>query len=261
MSCGGSHSLFLTSECDVISCGNNRDGQCGFDPLECAETCTPFKVAAFDEVQISSVSAGHNHSLFLSLDGQVFASGSNQDLCIGAGEGFDRTQTPVFIESLSGHQVAQINANHASACITNQGELFLWGRGVWGDTAFPQQIHTISNPVVDISLGRSINVAIDSQGLAWSWGKNANGELGVGDCEQRTHPYPVLSLKGKTITKTLCGHNFAICLGNNIRKETGGNITNPPRPSIAGTNQDGKKKKALKKKRNAETRKRSMPRP
>ena len=69
ISCGGSHSLFLTSDHDVISCGNNRDGQCGFDPKECAKTNTPFKISAFDGVDITQLSAGYRHSLFLSSNG------------------------------------------------------------------------------------------------------------------------------------------------------------------------------------------------
>lgn len=80
VSCGGSHSLFLTSDHDVISCGNNTHGQCGFDPDECAQTSIPFKVAAFDGISVQSLSAGFDHSLYLSSDGKVYASGSNQEL-------------------------------------------------------------------------------------------------------------------------------------------------------------------------------------
>ena len=52
ISCGNAHSLFLTSETDVISCGNNLSGECGFDPTECSSTAVPFKVAAFDGIDI-----------------------------------------------------------------------------------------------------------------------------------------------------------------------------------------------------------------
>lgn len=95
----------------------------------------------------------------------------------------------------------------------------MWGRGIWGESPFPQQIMTISNPVTDVSLGREMGLAVDDQGIAWSWGTNANGELGVGDSEPRVHPFPLLNLKGKTVTKAHCGHNFSICLGNNVKKE------------------------------------------
>ena len=72
---------------------------------------------------------------------------------------------------------------------------------------------------MDVSLGREMGIAVDEQGLAWSWGPNQNGELGVGDTEPRVHPFPVLNLKGKMVSKAHCGHNFVICLGNNVSKE------------------------------------------
>jgi alpha-tubulin suppressor-like RCC1 family protein len=77
--------------------------------------------------------------------------------------------------------------------------------------------------VVDISLGNgSLGVAVDSKGMIWTWGKNDLGELGVGDFEPRIHPYPVLTLKGKTVTQVCCGAKFVIALGNNIKKEIPG---------------------------------------
>ncbi len=48
VSCGYKHSLFLTSDQDVISCGLNDFGQCGFDPNECNQTSTPYKIAGLD---------------------------------------------------------------------------------------------------------------------------------------------------------------------------------------------------------------------
>ena len=73
--------------------------------------------------------------------------------------------------------------------------------------------------MVDVSLGKSISTAIDDQGLAWAWGSNKNGEIGVGDYEPRVHPFPLLNLKGKTVTRVSCGDQFTICLGKKIKKE------------------------------------------
>ena len=188
--------------------------------MECSQTNTPFKVVAFDSVCVTQVSAGFEHSLFLSDDGQVFASGSNMDLQLGIGEcGFEKTQTPVVVSGLETERVVQVDSSFSSACITEKGELFMWGRGVQGDMPFPQKVLIIQNRVIDVSLGRDLGIAVDEQGLAWSWGLNSHGELGVGDNEPRIHPFPVLNLKGKLVSKAQCGHNFVVCLGNNIRKE------------------------------------------
>ena len=125
----------------------------------------------------------------------------------------------MLVNGLEHSRVVQVDAGLSSACVTDQGELYFWGRGIWGESPYPQKIMTISNPVVEMSLGHDMGVAVDDQGLAWSWGANTHGELGVGDNEPRVHPFPILSLKGKQISKAHCGNNFVICLGSNIRKD------------------------------------------
>jgi X-linked retinitis pigmentosa GTPase regulator len=72
---------------------------------------------------------------------------------------------------------------------------------------------TIANPVVNVSVGRSVSAALDDSGLLWAWGTNQNGELGVGDNEPRGHPFPILSLKGKKVTSVHCGDDYVMCLG------------------------------------------------
>lgn len=52
ISCGARHSLFLSAAGEVISCGSNAQGQCGFDKSECVQTFVPFKIAGLDNVDI-----------------------------------------------------------------------------------------------------------------------------------------------------------------------------------------------------------------
>ena len=120
----------------------------------------------------------------------------------------------MFVNIFENTRVIQVSAGLNSACITECGELFLWGRGVWGESPFPTKILAISNRVVDVSLGADLGVAVDDTGLAWGWGSNSHGELAVGDKEPRVHPFPLLNLKGKLISRVHCGHNFVICLGD-----------------------------------------------
>ena len=134
--------------------------------------------------------------MFITDNGQVFSCGSNVDLQLGVGDGFAKTKTPVHVSIFENTKIAKVEASHSSACITAEGELYLWGRGIWGESPFPIKLLTISNRVVDVSLGRDMNFAVDEEGLSWGWGENTHGELGVGDNEPRVHPYPILNLKG-----------------------------------------------------------------
>jgi X-linked retinitis pigmentosa GTPase regulator len=67
--------------------------------------------------------------------------------------------------------------------------------------------------VVEVSIGGCFGAALDREGMLWTWGSNANGELGLGDFEPRPHPFPVAHLKHKPVQKIACGGAFAIALG------------------------------------------------
>lgn len=68
----------------------------------------------------------------------------------------------------------------------------------------------------------TLGAAIDISGRLWTWGSNIAGELGIGDNEPKIHPYPVLSLKKKTVTHIACGSSFVVALGSNLKKELPG---------------------------------------
>ena len=103
--------------------------------------------------------------------------------------------------------------------MSEHGELYLWGRGVWGESAYPNKILAISNKVASVSLGGDLGVVVDETGLMWVWGSNMYGELAVGDKEPRVHPFPILNMNGKLVSQVQCGHGFVVCLGSHVRKE------------------------------------------
>lgn len=65
-------------------------------------------------------------------------------------------------------------------------------------------------------MGRSQGCALDETGLVWIWGANAQGELGVGDCEERSLPSPIVELKGCKVEQVQCGGSFSIGVGEKI---------------------------------------------
>jgi len=105
-------------------------------------------------------------------------------------------------------KVVKIAAGWQSACITEKGELC-----IWEISEQPMKSLTVTENVVDLSVGRTVAAAVDSKGMIWSWGTNEIGELGLGDSENRLHPSPMLALKSRKVTQVACGGNFAISLG------------------------------------------------
>ena len=68
----------------------------------------------------------------------MYTSGSNVDLQLGIGAAaFEKTQTPIYIEALDQIKVTQVEAGFVSACVSDLGQLYLWGRGIWGENPLP----------------------------------------------------------------------------------------------------------------------------
>jgi len=122
---------------------------------------------------------------------------------------------PVQIERLAG--ITQISCYHTSLAINDQGLLYLWGTGVYGEYLCPQNITSIPNAVISGQLRNGMGGVIDETGLIWVWGDNKKGELGVGDYSSRVHPYPLVNLKGKKVKDMALGNGFAIALGQNLK--------------------------------------------
>lgn len=112
--------------------------------------------------------------------------------------------------------IKKTSCGHNSSCVDSDGNLFIWGSGVFGEFLTPYKITLINTKVIDISLGNSFGAFIDSHNMLWTWGSNTSGELGVGDYDSRINPFPVVSLKEKKVMMVSCGGSYAISLGRSI---------------------------------------------
>ena len=91
------HSLFVDTKDSVWACGGNSAGQLGIPPV----LKSPLQqVAAFDNIPpIASISSLY-HSLFLDVEGDVWACGKNDCGQLGLGTVESTMHTPTKIESL-----------------------------------------------------------------------------------------------------------------------------------------------------------------
>jgi len=54
---------------------------------------------------------------------------------------------------------------------------------------------------------------LSRDGSLFCWGNNEVGQLGLGDCIQRTTPIRVDALEGKRVTSISTGKDFVLALG------------------------------------------------
>ncbi|CAI2380880.1 unnamed protein product [Moneuplotes crassus] len=260
VSCGANHTGCVTKAGKVFLWGQNKYGALGNDYGQDAPHPQLVDYISQYKIKAQKVSCGWYHTCILSTKGDVFLTGFLQqqsdqtfslihvpekcvDVSCGEKEvllltksGFvysiDLTNPdmmrPVKVKDLETEFIIKIDCNQYCAAITDEKVLYIWGESFLGNFKKPERIECIPKSVLDVSLGTSVSACIDSSGLIWTWGENTNGELGVGDFQPKSTPFPVMALQRKNVTKISCGGSFYIAIGKPIikRKNTRNKASN-----------------------------------
>ena len=151
VSAGGDHSLALGSDGNVYAWGNNDHGQLGNGTT--TERHAPVRVKTPDrstypdlpeDFTYLQVSAGALHSLALGSDGNVYAWGDNGNGKLGNGTTTNR-YTPVRVKTPDSKTYPDLPKDFT---------------------------------YLQVSAGYWHSLAVGSDGNAWAWGDNYNGQLG-----------------------------------------------------------------------------------
>lgn len=190
---GGTHSVVLTREGHVWTWGQP------WPPGDIKQISTPVRVQGLDSVRVIAVGAFHN--LALLDDGTVMAWGNNEYGQLGTGDTQPRSQ-PVAVQGLSDLNLVDIAAGgwHSTA-LTDDGEVYGWGRGEHGRLGFgddksskmvPQRVQLlVGEEVVQVSCGGTHSVALTRDGRMFSFGRGDHGRLGYGRKVTTGHPAQV----------------------------------------------------------------------
>ena len=113
--CGGEHSLFLSSNNNVYTCGHGYLGQLGLGNNK--NINKPTIVQSLTNKKIIEISAGWSHSLVLSSEGNIYSTGCNKYGELGIGKDFNKYNY-TWIKSLSNLNIKHISAGgHHSWCL------------------------------------------------------------------------------------------------------------------------------------------------
>ena len=207
------------------------------------------------------VSCGENHSLVLIHNGSLWACGYNGDLVLGVGSSVMGSNSPVQVKGEDGidylSNIVCFDAGwyHSLAC-DNTGTLWAWGtdskgqigNGSGGNSEYPQKVLGLNGSsylqdIVYVSAGRSgqHSLAIDSDGYAYSWGFNSNGQCGNGNNTDQQVPVRVITDSDNLLDNIVAvnaGVSHSLALASDGRVWEFGDNNNSNKAKLV-QNQDG----------------------
>ena len=235
-------------EDDTLRCwGKNDFGQVGVGGI--TDQGTPQSIS-FGGEKTKGMAIGRNYTCAVLANGSLRCWGDNEHGQLGIGGVSPSTVTlakkATSVQSGDGH----------SCTILEDKTLWCWGKndfgqvGVGGSLTFydlPQKVSRLGTKVTSVTVGQERTCAILDDDTLWCWGKNNEGQVGVGNTSNVTTPTQV-SLGGAVDSVKLGGlHTCALladeslkCWGDNDEGQVGvGDTTDyntPQSISFSGTN-------------------------
>ena len=219
VSCGEIHTVIIDIEDNVWTFGWNEYGQLGLGDNK--DRNQPTQVL---NMKAHQVSAGDNHTVIIDLENNVWTCGWNGNGQLGLGNNKNRKK-PTKIPKIKAKQVST-GGDH-TVIIDLENNVWTFGSNGFGQLGLgenetrtsvcePTQVPNIK--AHQVSAGGYHTVIIDLNSNVWTCGDNDEGQLGLGDNENRTSvsaPTQVPNLKGKEVS-TGAGHTVIIDLEKNI---------------------------------------------
>ncbi len=153
---------------------------------------------------ICEISAGEDHYLFVTLEGNVYSLGKGNLGALGNGTYIEKT-VPTLVKTSEGflNNVSSISAGvQTSMAVTYDGKVYVWGDNTNkklgiedANTAIATEINTIQdkdgNPLnieemEIVETGKNHSSISDKNGFVYSIGLNKTGALGTEDNQNRT---------------------------------------------------------------------------
>jgi len=199
-----------------------EDGQLGLG--DTSDQHGPTFLDALRGVAVRQLACGSGHTCVLTQDGEVFTWGRGDDGRLGHGDNGWK-YVPRLVAALTGQVVTQITCgSYHTAAVTNNGELFTWGGGMYGKLGHgsesgcstPHRVEGLSSVHVrSVACGSRHTVAVTSTGALYSWGDKENGVAGHENTEGHQYtPKLVETLQGKVVVQlSACGFHTG-CITN-----------------------------------------------
>jgi Alpha-tubulin suppressor and related RCC1 domain-containing proteins len=212
---GSMYTCALLENGRVACWGSNNKGQLGVG--DTTNRVTPVLVSNIGTTlpKAIAISAGGEHICALLASGSVACWGKNVYGQLGVGDTNDR-YTPVIVANIGTtlpKAIAIAVGEDHTCALLEDGRVACWGDNYYGQLGdgtttrrttpvLVSNIGTTLPKAVAIAAGRGHTCALLEDGRVACWGKNAEGQLGVGDTTDRKTPVIVNNI-GTTLPKAV----------------------------------------------------------
>lgn len=222
----------LTSGGRAWTWGYNATGQLG--DFSITNRSTPVAVLGATKT-FCEISQGDTHTMAIDFRGRVWGWGNNANGRLGDNTNVSK-RTPVSISGAN-KTFCQISAGSNFTCGTDKnGRAWCWGvnsSGQLGDNTVTERRTPVAvagalKTFCYISAGATYTLAIDYKGIAWGWGSNTSGELGIltsGAGTSRSTPVRVSNRVNRTFCTIQAGVSTSIAGDNYGNVWTWGSVS------------------------------------
>ncbi|XP_021334464.2 uncharacterized protein rpgra [Danio rerio] len=218
ISCGQSHSAFVTEQGRLFVFGDNNRGQLGLQIK--GPVTKPVCVKVLKGERAQSVACGTDHTLVSTSQGEILAAGGNSDGQLGLGHCNDSISFQRLRPFCDYAPIKLLSAgDHTSAALTEDGRLFLWGDNSAGQLGFGNDSHALLPK--ELNMGQSIHwvscgyrhsALVTDSGDVYSFGESADGRLGLSAHQLANHSYPQRVESLHSVLQVACGGKHTLAL-------------------------------------------------
>jgi alpha-tubulin suppressor-like RCC1 family protein len=195
LACGGRASCAVADSGVLYCWGDNSEGLAAqSDPYGSPDVLAPRK--AMLDLPVRQVSVGQGHACAVAINGALYCWGRNTDSQLGIGPTPIQKRVPTPVDASARYNHAAAAQQHTCA-IRSDGSLYCWGRELAGRLGLgkvqdgtisaPKQVGTLTDHVA-VAAHWFHTCARRLSGKLLCWGRNEEGQLGVGHFDDLDTP-------------------------------------------------------------------------
>eukprot|EP01084_Bolivina_argentea_P285551 489705_1 len=181
------HSFMVTNYNRILAFGSN--GGTRLDPA-CSDPNFRSPVLSsmnklFCNIKLKQIHCGNCHSLFVTINGEIYSFGSNYyGECGIPPEVMNPVENPTLVQSLKNVTSLRCGSQH-TLCLCNDNELYVFGKNGSSELGMVSETFPALHPffknieVETVDCGDSQSLVIDKTGKCWTFGSNYWGQCGI----------------------------------------------------------------------------------